>query len=337
MGAKACDIPVASVRIDGGTQQRPIIAAMVDHYKDLREDGVELPPIAVVHDGTDYWVWDGFHRLEAAKGLGKKTIRASVTPGCLRDAVWLSYSANKAHGMQRPAGTVKRIIENILCDPEWAKTSLTQIAEHVGASRQYVQQVRNDFILKTEGGHDDDEAVETDHPVRNRTGRGKKADHGASYLHHAQGRNCPESLPVRSDQIEVERNGTTYEQMSQEKRVWIEDGDGREIPEHLRATFAVREQFDAFSRECTALKTQVTNAIKANPDAWSRFSDNQFRSDLSRIQQQFKLCGPFIICAYCGGVESKNCQACKGVGFLSRAQARCVPVEMRPAEKGSDK
>jgi hypothetical protein len=44
-----------------------------------------LPPIVLRFDGTTYFLHDGFHRVEAAKRCGLKSLRAEITPGTLED------------------------------------------------------------------------------------------------------------------------------------------------------------------------------------------------------------------------------------------------------------
>lgn len=329
MPTRMSEIAVDAIRTDGGTQQRPIIHAVVQHYKELRQDGVGLPAIEVVSDGTDYWLWDGYHRLAAAKELKKATIQAHVTQGTQRDAVWLSYSANRAHGMPRPSGTAKRIIEQILCDPEWSQTALSKIAEHVGVSRQYVQQAKNDFISRTEGGNDDEEGE------KNHTGDVENAEKGASTCTLRQVGIV--QIPVRACTVKVQsRTGKIYEQQSQEKQAGSDapvDADGVAIPEHLRPVFAAREQFQEFVQAVSVLKGQVRRAITANPQAFSQFNENAFRSATENIHSLLSLSGPFIVCSYCGGVESAKCRACKGSGFLNKAQSQCVPEEYRKARE----
>jgi len=91
------DLAIADIRIDGGTQQRPIDDDVVAKYKSLMQDGKwDETPVDVVFDGHSYWLWDGFHRLFAHRKLGKKYIPASVEEGTKRDARWFSFSANKA-------------------------------------------------------------------------------------------------------------------------------------------------------------------------------------------------------------------------------------------------
>jgi hypothetical protein len=109
------------------------------------QDVVEFPPIEIVSNGVNFWLWDGFHRLECARRRDQKAIAAYVTKGTLRDAIWLSFSANREHGLPRQKGVAKQIIEKILMDKSWSKKSLSAIAKHVGVTRQYVTQVRDEF------------------------------------------------------------------------------------------------------------------------------------------------------------------------------------------------
>ena len=49
------------------------------------EAGEKLPPIIVFHKGKDYFLADGWHRLEGAKKFGVKDIEADVRKGSRRD------------------------------------------------------------------------------------------------------------------------------------------------------------------------------------------------------------------------------------------------------------
>ncbi|GEM_PF-6664755 len=44
-----------------------------------------LPLIQVRFDGENYFLQDGFHRVEAAKRCGLKTLKAEVTKGTIKD------------------------------------------------------------------------------------------------------------------------------------------------------------------------------------------------------------------------------------------------------------
>jgi len=108
-----------------------------------------------------------------------------------------------------------------------------------------------------------------------------------------------------------------------------QDADGREIPTHLVGVFGTQGQFERFAQNLSTLKGQVRQAMEANPVAWSQFNENAFRAAISQCHGLLTLSAPFIVCSYCGASESENCRACKGTGFLSKAQARCAPEELR--------
>jgi uncharacterized ParB-like nuclease family protein len=62
-----------------------LIEDTVLEYVQCLERGEKLPPIQVRFDGTNYFCEDGFHRVEASRRFGRKTIVANVTPGTLAD------------------------------------------------------------------------------------------------------------------------------------------------------------------------------------------------------------------------------------------------------------
>jgi Homeodomain-like domain len=150
-GVRICDI-----RTDGGTQPRAAIDSdLVDDYAELMNNGVEFPRPTVFHDGRDYWLADGFHRLEAIKkevaallaksNIVHNTISCDVRPGTLEDAQWYSYSANKAHGQRRSNEDKRRAVEAALRHPKAARLSVRRIAEHCGVSAMTVQRRREEI------------------------------------------------------------------------------------------------------------------------------------------------------------------------------------------------
>jgi hypothetical protein len=66
-----------TLRIDGGTQPRERLdEATVERYAEamtagLWDFGRSSDPAVAFYDGTEHWLSDGFHRLEAAKRAGK--------------------------------------------------------------------------------------------------------------------------------------------------------------------------------------------------------------------------------------------------------------------------
>ena len=67
---------------DGGAQTRvEMRSETVNEYASEMLNGASFPPVIVYHDGTDYWLGDGFHRVEAARKIDRETIEADVREG----------------------------------------------------------------------------------------------------------------------------------------------------------------------------------------------------------------------------------------------------------------
>lgn len=129
----AQSIQLDLIRTDGGTQPRVALDwKVIDEYQDLYEDGVKLPPVTVYYDGSDYWLADGFHRINAVRAAGKDCIQADVHQGTLEDAQWFSFSANKTHGARRSNEDKQRAVQAALKHPKCVGLSDRQIAKHVG-------------------------------------------------------------------------------------------------------------------------------------------------------------------------------------------------------------
>lgn len=94
-------IPIKDICLDGGTQQRPVDDDVVKRYAALMKEieqtkGEKFPPVDIITDGrNNFFLVDGYHRVAAARKNGKKYIEAFVVNGTRRDAIFLSFSANK--------------------------------------------------------------------------------------------------------------------------------------------------------------------------------------------------------------------------------------------------
>lgn len=139
-------IPVASIRRDGGTQVRATLSdAAISDYTEAIRAGASLPPIIVFHDGSDHWLADGFHRVEAVARAGIEKVVADVRPGTRRDAVLYACGANTTHGLRRTNEDKRRAVELLLRDEEWSQWSDRKIAQTCGVSDRFVGNVRKDL------------------------------------------------------------------------------------------------------------------------------------------------------------------------------------------------
>jgi uncharacterized ParB-like nuclease family protein len=156
------DISLQAINADGGTQMRVIALdpGVVGDYAAAMEGGAEFPPIVLFHDGSEHWPGDGYHRIAAARRIGRETIRAEVRNGTRREAILYAVGANANHGLRRTTADKRRAVETMLHDPEWAKWSDREIGKAcavdgktVGAiRRELTAEFRSERIYRTKHG-----------------------------------------------------------------------------------------------------------------------------------------------------------------------------------------
>jgi hypothetical protein len=131
---------------DGGAQMRTEMRfETVDEYATEMLDGATFPPIVVFHDGTDFWLADGYHRVEAGRKIGQETIVAEIREGSLRDAILHGVGSNAVHGLRRTQADKRRAVERLLNDPEWARWSDRKIAEIAKVDHKTVGTIRKEL------------------------------------------------------------------------------------------------------------------------------------------------------------------------------------------------
>ena len=136
-------LSISQIRLDGGTQSRAALneQALADYAEAMRE-GAEFPNVVVFHDGSIYWLADGFHRVRAAELAGLAFVVAEVRQGSRRDAVLYSVGANTSHGLRRTNDDKRRAVRVLLDDAEWSAWSDREIARRAGVSDRFVSSLR---------------------------------------------------------------------------------------------------------------------------------------------------------------------------------------------------
>lgn len=139
------------IRIDGGTQAREKLDTnLVDQYSEEMSEGDVFPPLIVYHDGSSYWLADGFHRFFASKKIDRNEIEAEVRQGTRRDAQLFALSANRRRGLHMSPADIRKSVIIMLKDEEWSKWSSREIAKHVGSSNKTVSRIRADLEVAGE-------------------------------------------------------------------------------------------------------------------------------------------------------------------------------------------
>lgn len=141
-------LEVGKIIADSSTQAREHLdQSTVAEYAEAIDNGSALPPAVVFHDGSSYWLADGFHRLEAEKRSQRGgMMQCEVRPGTQRDARLFSSGANAAHGLRRTNSDKRRAVQMLLDDPEWSEWSDRKIARHCAVSQPFVSGMRHEVI-----------------------------------------------------------------------------------------------------------------------------------------------------------------------------------------------
>ena len=138
------ELNLSDIRIDGGTQARvKLNQDKVKLYAEQLREGDTFPASIVYHDGSSYWLADGFHRYFAYKSNATKTMPCEVRNGTLDEAVLFSWTANSGRGLDMTPEDNRNILIQMLNHPVAGKWSLSQIAKWVGVSKSTVSRVKN--------------------------------------------------------------------------------------------------------------------------------------------------------------------------------------------------
>ena len=337
-------IKLDMVTSDAGTQQRILSESVVEEYMELMGEGHRFPAIDLVSDGTTFWLWDGFHRLEAAKRLQKKTLTCAIRAGTLEDAIWLSCSANRDNGLPRTTEDKKNIILKLLSHEKWGRKSTSELARHIGVGRPFVTKNRIQFeenhTPRTEipaahgviGLHDSQEKMDVNDEAISAPNADADDASGDAYgvigLHH-------------SDTIEVTRGGKTFQQKKQVKPQTpspkVVDKVGREIPHELIEVYLQRPVIEKLIRTLDEIKNQVKDAYDEHDLIYTMLNFQSFQTNMENLRRDLKFALPFAVCPYCGGQQSQSCKACKGFGFVNSITYKMAPRELKQdGQEGED-
>ena len=140
-------IAIKAIRTDGGTQVRAQLSqSQVEEYASQMREGDEFPFLDVFHDGSEYWLADGFHRYFAQKSNGLLEVECTVHQGTVRDALWFAIAANKNRGLDLSPQDKRANAERCLRDGEWGKLSYTEIGKHVGVSKMTISRIAREIF-----------------------------------------------------------------------------------------------------------------------------------------------------------------------------------------------
>jgi hypothetical protein len=291
-------LPIKDICLDGKTQQRPVDDNVVKRYAAMMQEGSKFPPVEIITDGKSNFLLNGFHRYFAHLKLNNKYIEANIVNGTQRQAIWLSFSANKENAFPRQFGTEKEIVQKILKDEQWSKKSTREIANHVGVTERYVFKIQS--ALKT-------------YPMNSSE---DKPD------------SKPEKQLFRADTRNVKRGGSEYEMKKPVKKVL--DATGKQVPEHLVKFFERADEYRQMIKQLNDMLKTVREGKNANDLFYKFIKIENLTAEIGNVKRIFRFALPYAVCPYCGADENNNeCRACDGCGFVNEATYRATPPDLK--------
>jgi hypothetical protein len=302
MPAKVLDLD--EVRIDGEIQARAAIdEAVVAEYAERMAAGDKFPALDVFHDGSVYWLADGFHRYHAARKAGVARLACLVKPGTRDDAAWAACGANQTHGLRRTNEDKREAVRKALrLRPNLADTA---IAEHCGVHRDTVAAHRatcGNSASGTKRTGRDGRTIETA-KIGKTQPRGRMREPGED----------DGEPPPDPDDIPMEPAGPV-------------DKTGRPVEGKVAEAFARRQEIQDLMTAVSKVKTTVLKAVEAKDPLYADLNPSRFEAEANSLHHQLRSAMPYARCGYC---RAAGCRACLGRGWLGEFAYQRMPSEMK--------
>ena len=123
---------IETLRLRGLSEEGEIATlsdSVLESYLSVMAKTRTCKPLSACFDGTDYWVFDGYHRLAALQQLGINSCQVKLYKGSRRDAL-RRYIADKLRSKEpKPQTRVFRHCLQILrADAQWSVLPSKQLA-----------------------------------------------------------------------------------------------------------------------------------------------------------------------------------------------------------------
>jgi hypothetical protein len=140
---EAVKLRVQDIIVDAGTQMRASNnEATIEEYAEALREREHFPPLSVVSDGTNYWLYDGFHRHAAGIKAGLVEMLCNVQAGTLEDACWHAIGANGVHGLPRTNADKRNAVLAALAHPASANMTTREVAKKCRVSHTFVRNIK---------------------------------------------------------------------------------------------------------------------------------------------------------------------------------------------------
>ena len=309
------DIPIADINTEISLQHRPVDEDTIKRYMDLLKDGYKgFPPVNIVNDGKNNWLYNGFHRFNSYRKLNKKYIPADIESGTKKDAIYFSFHANFDNGLPRQKGAVEKIIKAYLADEEWSKESNRGIADWVGISestvRYYKKKIEEENNARKAKPKSESGCAQT--AQQKPTSDAKNGD--------------SESSKKTDPHSNAENEGA--ENTSDSLKTPLLDSVGEVIPENLVPVFNRVNEIKTLIHQLNQILKIAKDGVANKDLLWSHCKLNNLEIEMRNAKEVLKFTMPYSVCRFCMG-DGKDCRGCGELGFQNEAQYRAVPSELK--------
>ena len=318
----------------------------VQDYADAMERGDKFPAVTVFTDGAEYYLADGFHRVEALRRIGKKAVVAELQDGNFKAALLYALKANSTHGLRRTNADKRHALEmawNAREELFGGEPSQALLADTCGVSYKTVQR----FLGTT--GMDNVQTCATPAPMRNANNGAippKKEVSGETPPVRISPPERPAAAPSTPPVKRVGRDGKTYtvpvpkaapvrmaptpppvRRPGHAPNVMLDRFDV-EIPMEIRDAFTgetARDQIESMLQSAYRL---LKGAMEAQDPSVAQFRQADL-IDLQNAVRTARFTKPYCVCRICQGNGRGSCSACHETGFQTEEQYRRNPKEFQ--------
>jgi len=293
-------------------------AAVVAEYAALIESGITLPPVEVVYDGTDYWLTDGWQRVEAAINIGVSLIEANVTKGSRADAAWAAVTANSTHGLRRTNADKRRAVELALKHEKGKNLAAAKIAEHCGVSDKFVTSVSDSLVTAAVIPKKQTAAERAAEALADPANEGKS------------NREIADEIGVGRDTVnqaasDRNPNGSDFGQVALDP---LKDQFDNELEGEVAIDFEVIPPIIKEHMKSLNSITAAINRMYTAEDRATRFlTHNRFKAAARELKSLLQSLVPHCLCPSCGG---DGCTGCRNTGWVNKlVYSTTVPEDQK--------
>jgi len=318
------NIEIAIIKTHGLQTRAELSNETIKEYIEASEGGAVFPPIAVYFDKTDYWLADGFHRLEAARRMGWKKIRAHVEDGDRVAALKCALGANSAHGLRRTNAdkqhAVKMAYENRISLGLGEVPAASAVAKMCGVSQPMALDQLKNFLSWTES------QKRTGADGRTRSLPPSRPPSSPPMRPHE--RTNPSSNATNPPGLEVPRAAFTPPTKPSIRIMDLpKDPFGIPIPPQRIDAWNRRDTLKELANQIAAVRRAVQLAQDSKDPVFTEVNFS-ILVEADRFKTELAKSVPWCVCPMCQGHE--GCKTCKGSGLLSKfAYENFVPKEFK--------